>query len=165
MISRICKALLVGAVAIFLALVVLNNVTDYRSNLLFVENVLGMTDTFPGNSLMWRAITAPAIHHIFYWTIILWEAAAMVICGLAAWRLWSARSGSLAEFSKARSLAILGLTVSLLQWFVAFITVGGEWFVMWQSQKWNGQDAAFRMFACIGLILVFLNQREHETEG
>jgi len=27
---------------------------------------------------------------------------------------------------------------------------------MWQSKIWNGQDAAFRMFACIGIILILL---------
>jgi predicted small integral membrane protein len=43
-----------------------------------------------------------------------------------------------------------------LQWLVAFLSVGGEWFLMWQSKIWNGQDAAFRMFACIGIILILL---------
>jgi predicted small integral membrane protein len=33
---------------------------------------------------------------------------------------------------------------------------------MWQSKSWNGQDAAFRMFACIGLILLFVSQRDDE---
>jgi hypothetical protein len=28
---------------------------------------------------------------------------------------------------------------------------------MWQSKIWNGQDAAFRMFACIGIVLIFLH--------
>jgi predicted small integral membrane protein len=31
---------------------------------------------------------------------------------------------------------------------------------MWQSQKWNGQSAAFRMFGIDGLVLVFLWQPE-----
>jgi predicted small integral membrane protein len=53
--------------------------------------------------------------------------------------------------------------VSLLQWFVAFLIVGGEWFLMWQSSVWNGQGAAGRMFAVFALILVFLNQREDEA--
>jgi predicted small integral membrane protein len=162
--TRLCKIALTASVALFLVLVVLNNLTDYGSNLLFVQNVLGMTDTFPGNKLMWRALTSPAIHHAFYWSIILWEAAAMVLCAAGAWKLWLARSATAREFDAAKSLAITGLTVSLLQWFVAFITVGGEWFVMWQSKTWNGQDAAFRMFACIGIILLFVNQSERTSD-
>jgi predicted small integral membrane protein len=53
----------------------------------------------------------------------------------------------------------------MLQWFIAFITVGGEWFTMWQSQIWNGQDAAFRMFACIGIVLIFLYLPEFGEEN
>jgi predicted small integral membrane protein len=37
-----------------------------------------------------------------------------------------------------------------------FLSVGGEWFLMWQSKIWNGQDAAFRMFACNGIVLILL---------
>jgi predicted small integral membrane protein len=39
---------------------------------------------------------------------------------------------------------------------VAFLSVGAEWFLMWQSKTWNGQDAAFRMFAVEGILLVIL---------
>jgi predicted small integral membrane protein len=65
-------------------------------------------------------------------------------------------------FNRAKTLAVAGLTVSMLQWFVAFIAVGGEWFLMWQSKTWNGQDAAFRMFGCLGIVLIFLVQRDTE---
>jgi predicted small integral membrane protein len=47
---------------------------------------------------------------------------------------------------------------------VAFISVGGEWFLMWQSKTWNGQDAAFRMFVVLGIILVYLSLPEPLTE-
>ena len=40
--------------------------------------------------------------------------------------------------------------------FIAFLTVGGEWFLMWQSPTWNAQDGAFRMFLAEGLILLLL---------
>ena len=43
------------------------------------------------------------------------------------------------------------------------ITVGGEWFLMWQSSIWNGQTAAARMFTVFALILIFLNQRDHDN--
>jgi predicted small integral membrane protein len=41
-------------------------------------------------------------------------------------------------------------------WLLAFLSVGAEWFLMWQSKTWNGQEAAFRMFTIIVLILIFL---------
>ena len=47
-------------------------------------------------------------------------------------------------------------------WFFGFMVVGGEWFQMWQSQTWNGQEAAFRFIGCIGLVLIFLAQKDDE---
>jgi predicted small integral membrane protein len=162
MVLRLCKVALVGSVGFFLLLVVFNNVTDYRSNFAFVSHVLAMDTTFEGNRGMWRAIHRPAIHHAFYWLIISWEVLATGLCIAGASRLWSARATAAGVFNRAKSLAILGLTVSLLQWFVAFITIGGEWFLMWQSRVWNGQEAAFRMFACIGIVLIILIQRDED---
>jgi predicted small integral membrane protein len=47
-------------------------------------------------------------------------------------------------------------------WFVAFLSVGGEWILMWQSHTWNGQEEAFRMFLVVGVILLLLVMREGE---
>jgi len=162
MLLRLSKISLVASAALFLLVVVFNNLTDYGSNFAFVQHVLAMDSTFPGNQGMWRAITSPVIHHAFYASIILWEFAAGLLIAMGAWKLWQARAASAAVWQHAKSFAIAGLTLSLLQWFVAFITVGGEWFLMWQSSTWNGQNAAFRMFAVLGLILLFLNQRDDD---
>ena len=159
---RVSKIALAGASAFFLLLVVFNNLTDYGSNFEFVKHVLSMDTTFPGNAGMWRAQTSPAVHHAFYATIILWETVTCVLLGAGTWRLWRARAAAAAAWQGAKSLATLGLTLSLLQWYVAFIAVGGEWFLMWQSKTWNGQDAAFRMFAIMGVSLVFLSLRDDE---
>jgi predicted small integral membrane protein len=48
---------------------------------------------------------------------------------------------------------------------VAFLSVGGEWFLMWQSKNWNGQDAAFRMFTVVGIVLLFLVQQDVEEQA
>ena len=162
---RLSKIALVLSVAFFLFLVVLNNITDYGSNMLFVENVLGMTTVFEGNQLLWRAITSPAIHTAFYISIILWEAVAMVLCIYGAFKLFRVLKGTKHAFESAKQIAVAGLVLSMLQWFVAFITVGGEWFTMWQSEIWNGQDAAFRMFACLGIVLIFLYLPEFGEES
>ena len=63
-----------------------------------------------------------------------------------------------AEFNAAKRLPVIGLTLSLLMWLVAFLAVGGEWFLMWQSPTWNGQEAAFRNFVVVGLVLLVLLQ-------
>jgi predicted small integral membrane protein len=35
---------------------------------------------------------------------------------------------------------------------------------MWQSKTWNGQDAAFRMFTVIGVVLLLLSQPDSDTQ-
>jgi predicted small integral membrane protein len=49
-------------------------------------------------------------------------------------------------------------------WLVAFLSIGGEWFLMWQSKMWNGQDAAFRMFAVVGVVLLLVAQPDSEGQ-
>jgi predicted small integral membrane protein len=167
---RLCKIALVAAVGFFLLVVVLNNaVFDYPSNYGFVQHVLSMDTLFSGETQTWRAFRDPVagrhgywLHHAFYWTIIAWEAGTGALCFAGARKLWLGRRADAATFNRAKDLATIGLAVSLLQWFTAFLTVGAEWFLMWQSKSWNGQDAAFRMFACIGIVLLFLNQRDEE---
>lgn len=167
---RHAKIALLAASGFFLLLVVLNNaVFDYPSNYAFVRHVLGMDTLFSGEAQRWRALPDPApedggywLHHAFYWGLIAWEAAAGALCFAGAWRLWRVRAAPAAVFHAAKPLAIYGLTLTLLQWFTGFITIGGEWFLMWQSSTWNGQNAAARMFMIFGIILLFVATREDE---
>ena len=160
---RLCKIALVAASCLYLLLVVVGNLADYDSNYQFIRHVLSMDTTFPGNTEMWRAIRSPAVYRMFYGTIILWEAASGLLIGLGTWRLWRARSAPAEAWARAKTLAAAGLTLSMLQWYVAFITVGGEWFLMWQSRIWNGQEAALRMFVIMGISLIFLCLRDGES--
>ena len=162
MFGRIAKTALIAAVGFYLALVVFNNLTDYGSNYAFVHHVLAMDTTFPGNGGMWRALSSPMMAHLFYVTIIAWEAAACALLLAGAWRLWQQRRADAATFNNAKQLAIAGLTLNLLQWLVAFLAVGGEWFLMWQSSTWNASDDAGRMFAIVGIVLLFVNTRDEE---
>jgi predicted small integral membrane protein len=155
---RIAKATLVFAIALYSTLIVLNNITDYASNFQFVRRVLMMDSTFPNNDAMWRAINSPATHTLFYITIIIWESLTMILCWWGGVKLVRNLKAPAATFSQAKSVAIAALTLSMLIWLVAFLTIGGEWFLMWQSKTWNGQEAAFRMFTIVGIVLIFLVQ-------
>jgi len=164
MILRCAKVALVAAVAGFHTLVVLNNTTDYDSNFQFVRHVMMMDSTFNGNRAMWRAVNAPALHTAFYFSIIGWESVSMLLCWWGAIQLGRALRESPTAFEGAKKWAIAGLALSLLMWLVAFLSVGGEWFLMWQSKTWNGQEAAFRMFTVVGMVLLLLLQRETEDQ-
>jgi predicted small integral membrane protein len=162
MILRVAKVSLVLAVALFYTVVVFNNITDYNSNYQFVRHVLMMDTNTVGNHEMWRAMNSPAWHTAFYVAIILWEALVTFLCWWGGSRLARALSPSAPVFMRAKRVSVAALTLALLMWLVAFLTVGGEWFLMWQSKTWNGQDAAFRMFTVTGIILLLLVQPDSD---
>jgi len=165
MTTRTCKTLLVFGVAIFYSFVVLNNTTDYDSNYQFVRHVMMMDSTFPGNRGMWRAVNSPALHTAFYLSIIAWEALTMALCWWGGVRMARALRKPAEEFQRAKLVAVQALALSLMMWLVAFLSVGGEWFLMWQSKSWNGQDAAFRMFTVIGIVMLLVAQPDSEISS
>ena len=61
----------------------------------------------------------------------------------------------------ARKFASAGLLMIVALFLGGFMTIGGEWFAMWQSKDWNGIPAALRMVTIAGfaLILVHLSPR------
>lgn len=164
MVTRAAKILLVGGLAVDYALVVFDNLTDFDSNYQFVRHVLQMDTTFAGNHGMGRAIGSPGLHMAAYISIIAWEVVTTVLLVWGVVRLIRAYSASAEIFNRAKNLAVIALTVSELMWLVVFLSVGGEWFLMWQSRVWNGQEEAFRMFTIVGLILLFLVQPEREPQ-
>jgi len=153
---RMAKMLLVFAVAFFYSLLVLDNTTDYPSNYQFVHHVLMMDSTSPGNRGLWRAINSPAWQTVFYVSIIAWEAITMILCWWGGVNMARALRETAEVFNQAKRVALTGLTLASLMWLVAFLSVGGEWFLMWQSKNWNGQDAAFRMFTVVGIVLLLV---------
>ena len=59
-------------------------------------------------------------------------------------------------FNRAKTIAVVGLALGFLLWQVGFMTIGGEWFGMWQSQQWNGVPSAFRFVVVIVAVLIFV---------
>ncbi|WP_019700217.1 DUF2165 family protein [Paracidovorax oryzae] len=158
---RASKALLVLLVALFCLLVGYNNIVDYGSNFEFTRHVLLMDTTFPGNRLMGRAISSPLLHHAAYWLIIAGELVTGALCLAGAIALLRQLRSAAAAFARAKTLAVCGLTLGLLVWFFGFMTVAGEWFLMWQSPQWNGVESAFRFIVCIGVVLIYVAQNEN----
>jgi predicted small integral membrane protein len=157
---RSIKAVLVLLIALFALLVAFNNVVDYGSNFMFVQHVLAMDTTFEGNTLQWRALTQPWQHHAAYAVIIACEFLTGLLCGVGACLMWSKRMAAFPAFHAAVMLASWGLVLGLVLWFGGFMVVGAEWFLMWQSPSWNGQEAAFRFLVSISLTLIFIHLQE-----
>ena len=162
--ARLAKIAMTFGLALFAFLVTFTNITDYDSNYQFVRHVLSMDTTFPGNAAMYRAITSPALWTAAYWAIIAGEGLTCALFLLAGLRLVGARAAPAAAFNAAKAPFHLAAAVAFLVWFVAFMVIGGEWFLMWQSETWNGQEPAFRFYLTILAVLIYVNQPDGELQ-
>jgi len=87
-----------------------------------------------------------------------------VLCWIGALALARRLSADAAAFNRAKTLAVVGLTLGFLLWHVGFMSIGGEWFGMWQSQQWNGVPSAFRFVMTIIAVLIFVAIPDQELE-
>lgn len=160
--ARFAKIVMTGCLSFFAFLVALTNITDYSGNQPFVQHVLSMDTTFRDPDVAYRAITAPWLWTLGYLGIIAGEVLTAVLMAWAALRMIRARNAPAQGFNAAKSLIHLAALAGFLVWFLGFMAIGGEWFLMWQSATWNGQEAAFRFYVSILLVLIYVGQPEGE---
>jgi len=153
-ILRVSKSIVCLSLALFALLVCLNNLLDYGSNYAFVRHTLSMDTVFPGNTLKSRAILDPFVWSLAYGLIIFTEFLTGALLLIGAISLLKNIHSPL-TFNKAKNWVYLGCLTGFLLWFFGFIVVGGEWFCMWQSEKWNGIEAAFRFVVLMMFTLLF----------
>jgi predicted small integral membrane protein len=156
---RRSKIVFMASVCVWTSLVGINNVMDYRANFQFVQHVLEMDTTFPGNPLLWRSLRWGPLHHAAYLGIIAVELLVGLLSGIAVFRMLAARDDP-QKFSRAKAVGVMALALGVLLWLAGFEGIGGEYFLMWQSHTWNGQESAFRFAVLCVLGLLFLAQRE-----
>jgi len=164
-IIRLAKVAVVAALASYALLVAYNNVVDYGSNYEFVRHVLSMDTTFPGNALMRRAVSDETIWRSAYAAIIAGEWAAGFLLALGALALLRRLDATAAVFNRAKVWAVAGLIVGFGLWFFGFLVIAGEYFVMWQSKTWNGQEAAFRIASVMLGGMIFISLPDGELAG
>src|SRR3984885_12242526 len=156
MIVRIAKILSVGALASYAFIVA------YGSNYQFVRHVLSMDTTFADNALLHRAITSERVWSKVYALIIAWEWLTSGLLAIGVLALLARLRAPAAIFNRAKIWAVAGLMAGFGLWFFGFLVVAGEYFAMWQSQTWNGQQAAFRLTTGILGVLIFVSLPESD---
>jgi predicted small integral membrane protein len=161
-IVRITKVMMIAALAAFALVVAYDNIVDYDSNYEFVKHVLSMDTTFGGNALRYRAISDETAWHAAYALIIAVEAATGLLLALGALALLRRLRSPAASFNRAKVWAVAGLAVGFALWFIGFLVIAGEYFAMWQSRTWNGQEAAFRISAVILGVMIYVSLPDDE---
>jgi predicted small integral membrane protein len=151
------------SLSIFALLVGFNNLADYDSNYAFVQHTLSMDTVFPENALKYRAILERSLWKLAYGLIIFAEflTGILLLVGVAC---MFRNMNSPVAFARAKNWIYLGCLVGFMLWFFGFIVVGGEWFCMWQSEKWNGVEAAFRFVVLIMFTFLFTAMPESEND-
>lgn len=160
--ERICKVVFILMFSLYISIVALNNVTDYNSNYEFVKHVLLMDTTFKDNQLLWRSISSPFIYTIAYLFLIIFEIITAILSWVGSYQMIKNYKKSSKIFHNSKKIAIIALMINLMMWFLGFNTVGGEWFLMWQSQQWNGVGAARPMFMVIAIVFLYITRKDEE---
>ncbi|HEY3464405.1 MAG TPA: DUF2165 domain-containing protein, partial [Amycolatopsis sp.] len=145
---RFAVVVLTAMTALQMTLIAFGNITDFGTNQAFVQHVLAMDTTFRSPDMMWRAITSPGLQNTAYVVIIVWETLTALVL-IAAFVAWIR-----ARDVQARRLSTLGWVMWVLLFGVGFLAIGGEWFQMWQSDKWNGLQPALQNFLIAVAALV-----------
>ena len=162
LVMRIAKISMIAALAAFALIVAYDNIADYDSNYEFVKHVLSMDTTFGGNALKDRAIANETMWHLAYVLIIAAEAATGLLLAFGALVLLRWLKSPAAIFNHAKVWAVAGLAIGFALWFFGFLVVAGEYFAMWQSKLWNGQEAAFRITAVILGVLIYVSLPDND---
>ena len=159
---RISKIIVAVSCALLAFLPGINNIIDYNINLVHVQHVLMMdTHVVDVGSSGIRSIESPFVHHLAYVSIIITE---LLIGILGIWgsiELWKARHNAV-QFNTKKAKVIWSMTLGLLVWFTGFLVIGGEWFLMWLSEEWNSQQAAFRLVIPFMLGLIYVSSKDED---
>jgi predicted small integral membrane protein len=160
---RLTKVALIASLAAYALIASYDNIADYDSNYEFVRHVLSMDTTFPGNALMHRAITDQKIWTAMYALIIAAEGLTGLLLAIGTLALLLRLTAPAVIFNGAKVWAVAGMTLGFGLWFFGFLVVAGEYFAMWQSKVWNGQEAAFRIAMVILGALIFVSLPDGDT--
>ncbi len=156
---RLIPLLLVLGTAVMGLIVCVNNITAPGANMRFVEHIMTMDTTSMDRGTQWREIRSPVLHRAAFFAILLCELAVTVL-GLLGSYFIAANLGATGEaWESAKLFGYLTFLMALVVWFVIIQVVGAEWYVSWQSEKWNAirDSTRINLITVAGIILLRLS--------
>ncbi len=162
--TRVAKVIIVGTLALFALVVTFDKFGRLQREFRIRSPRPQYDTTSPGNVLLYRRVTSPALWTAAYGLIVCAEGLTAVTLAVGAIVMVRDLRSDGARFNRSKRIVVIGATLGFLVWFFGLMVIGGEWFQMWQSQSWNGQQAAFRFYMTILTILIFVTQRDDDLE-
>ena len=149
---RLCKIALIAAMAFFFSLIAFGNITALRQQLASsCSTFCRWTRPSPprpftgGRSPIRPCRPLATVDHRGRGG----DRRAALGRASACWRRFGGE-----DFSRAKTIAVVGLSLGFLLYAVGFVAYRRRWFAMWQSQIWNGEQKAFDFIGMIGVVLV-----------
>ena len=96
--------------------------------------VLSQADHVAYPESVFPAITHPVLVWVVLLFVLVLEFLCVTLVALGAWNMWQRRSGTSAEFRKAKTHALNGFGVGVVVWLLLFSTFGAALFQMWQTE-------------------------------
>jgi len=128
---------------------------SFCTNVDFVATVLSMESTWEPES--WRALHSPAAAYVAYTLIWLAHAASAVLCLLASYQLATSSRAANADLRRRLSLAIAGIGIGAVLYFVGFTSIASAWFSLWQAPTPpNYEMNAQMLFLCFMAVLLYV---------
>ena len=156
---RLIPLLLVLGTAVMGLIVCLNNITAPGANLRFVEHIMTMDTTNMDRGTQWREIRSPALHRAAFVSILVCEVAVTVLGLVGSYFLAVNLTAAAGSWESAKLFGYLAFIMALVVWFLIIQVVGAEWYVSWQSEKWNAirDSTRINLITIVGVILLRLS--------
>jgi len=158
-IARLAASLFVLMTAAYYLVVAFDNITNpvnpNASNWPFVQGVLSGDGVPADSGFQWRFIDATWFQVLSYIGIIAGETITGILL-LIGGILGIRRTSACPRWGRAQKWTFAGGTTGLLVFFFGFITVGGNWFIMYLNSKWNGLEPAFQNSVMTALMMIFV---------
>jgi predicted small integral membrane protein len=138
---------------LYYLLVAFDNVSNPSANWKFVRAVLSLDGVPSSSGFGWRAMHSPTLQGAAYAVIIVGECIAGGLLCAGAFRGWAARRSG-RQWCGVQWMTFYGAMSGLTIFYLAFIVIGGNWFVMYLNDEWNGLGVAFQNAVLTSMTVV-----------
>lgn len=145
----------VAMLAAYYLVVAFDNVTNPASNWAFIQGVISGDGVPADSGFAWRFTEATWFQVAVYVAVIAGEGVAGVLLAVGAVRGWRSRAEA-GAWGESQVPTVVGAGLGLGVFFLGFITIGGNWWVMYLNDDWNGLTPAFQNSVMTVLTLLFV---------